>query len=304
MNVQYLRYAVEIARIGSVNKAAEELFVAQPNLSRAIKELEKDLNIVIFDRNAKGMTLTPDGERLVFYGKKILKEIEEAESALKNHNVIKKKFSAAVPRAEYIIEAFSAFGSALKREETAEFILKETDTAHALKCVAEEDYDLGIIRYEYRHDAFYKKSAENNGLECELVSEFRYGLLMNKNCPLAETDGIKNSDLQDFIEISRGDPYISARTLNFAEKNTVRRKICLFGNDCELKILSKNAETFIWSPPVSKEVLDRYGLVFKYCSDNGEIYRDVLVRRKDRPLSSLGLQFITELCSACRKINR
>ena len=54
MNIQYLKYAVEVARIGSISRAAEELYIAQPNLSRAIKELEKDLGITIFDRNSKG----------------------------------------------------------------------------------------------------------------------------------------------------------------------------------------------------------------------------------------------------------
>ena len=63
MNIVYLRYAVAVAKAGSLNKAAEELFIAQPNLSRAIKELEKELGIVIFDRNSKGITLTSDGEQ-------------------------------------------------------------------------------------------------------------------------------------------------------------------------------------------------------------------------------------------------
>ena len=73
MNIVYLRYAVAVAKAGSLNKAAEELFIAQPNLSRAIKELEKELGIVIFDRNSKGITLTSDGERLISYGKKIIR---------------------------------------------------------------------------------------------------------------------------------------------------------------------------------------------------------------------------------------
>ena len=79
MNIKYLKYAVEIAKSGSINKAAEQLYIAQPNLTRAIKELEKELSITIFDRNAKGMTLTPDGEKLIQYGKRILKEIDDVE---------------------------------------------------------------------------------------------------------------------------------------------------------------------------------------------------------------------------------
>ena len=71
MNIVYLKYAVTVAKAGSLTKAAEELFVAQPNLSRAIKELEKDLGITIFDRNSKGIRLTSDGEKLVSDGKRI-----------------------------------------------------------------------------------------------------------------------------------------------------------------------------------------------------------------------------------------
>ena len=61
MNLLHMKYAVEVAETGSINKAAEKLYVGQPNLSRAIKELENSLGISIFERSAKGMILTPDG---------------------------------------------------------------------------------------------------------------------------------------------------------------------------------------------------------------------------------------------------
>ena len=109
MNILYLKYAVEVARIGSINKAAEELFVAQPNLSRAIKELEKELGITVFDRNSKGMTLTPDGERLISYGRKILGEIEEVEEMFKTGESKKSTLTVSVPRASYISYAFARF---------------------------------------------------------------------------------------------------------------------------------------------------------------------------------------------------
>ena len=60
MNILHMKYAVEVARIGSINKAAEQLFIAPPNLSRSIKELEADLGIAIFERTSRGMTLTSD----------------------------------------------------------------------------------------------------------------------------------------------------------------------------------------------------------------------------------------------------
>ena len=76
MNMLHIKYAVEVARVGSLNKAAQNLIIAQPNLSRSIKELEGDLGIKIFDRSSKGMVLTSEGEEFISYAKEILKQID------------------------------------------------------------------------------------------------------------------------------------------------------------------------------------------------------------------------------------
>ena len=65
MNILHLKYVVCIAETGSINKAAEELHVAQPNLSRVVREMETDLGICFFRRSSRGMLLTPDGELFV-----------------------------------------------------------------------------------------------------------------------------------------------------------------------------------------------------------------------------------------------
>lgn len=64
MNITHMKYALEVAKAGSLNKASETLLIAVPNISRSIKELESDLGITIFDRTTKGMSLTPEGEEL------------------------------------------------------------------------------------------------------------------------------------------------------------------------------------------------------------------------------------------------
>ena len=76
MNLMHLKYAAEIAKVGSLNKAAENLYMGQPNLSRAIRELETSLGITIFVRSAKGMSVTPEGEEFLRYARKILAEVD------------------------------------------------------------------------------------------------------------------------------------------------------------------------------------------------------------------------------------
>jgi DNA-binding transcriptional LysR family regulator len=70
MNIQYLKYALEVAKQKSISKASRALYMGQPNLSRAIKELEDELGIVIFERNSKGIIPTPDGEEFLQYAKR------------------------------------------------------------------------------------------------------------------------------------------------------------------------------------------------------------------------------------------
>ena len=109
MNIVHLKYAVEVAKCGSINKAAEALFVGQPNLSRAIKELEASLGIIIFERSAKGMEITPEGETFLHYARSILKQIDDVEAMYKSNTHSKLRFSISVPRASYISDAFSHF---------------------------------------------------------------------------------------------------------------------------------------------------------------------------------------------------
>lgn len=79
MNILHLKYAVEVARVGSLGQAAQNLILAQPNLSRSIKELEADVGIKIFERSTKGMVLTPEGEEFIGHAKEILTHIEQVE---------------------------------------------------------------------------------------------------------------------------------------------------------------------------------------------------------------------------------
>ena len=109
MNIIHLKYAIEVAKVGSINKASENLGMAQPNISRAIKDLEADVGIAIFDRSTKGMNLTPEGKEFIAYAQKVLYQLDELENMYKGVAAGRQKFSVSTPRAGYIAEAFSDF---------------------------------------------------------------------------------------------------------------------------------------------------------------------------------------------------
>lgn len=299
-----MKYAVEVAKVGSLNKASETLLVATPNISRSIKELEADIGISIFDRTAKGMELTPEGEEFINYAKGILSQIDEVENLYKKGTSKKQKFSISVPRACYISEAFSEFSKSLSNNP-AEIFYKETNSQRTIKNILNHDYKLGIIRYAENYDKYFKAMLEEKGLVYEMITEFSYSLIMSADSPLAQKEEITFDDLKGFIEIAHADPYVPSMPLSKVVKeelpDNIDRRIFIFERASQFDLLYKNPDTFMWVSPAPDSLLKRYNLVQKKCVDNKKKYKDVLIYKNGYKLTKLDRQFITELCESKRK---
>ena len=299
-----MKYALEVAKSGSINKAAEVLMVAAPNVSRSIKELETDFGITIFERTQNGTKLTPEGEEFINYAKGVLRQIDEIERFYKTGAPKKQKFSISVPRACYISEAFALFSKSLSKE-AAEVFYKETNSQRTIHNMTEHDYKLGIIRYAENYDKYFKSMLEEKGFQYELVTEFTYSLIMSADNPLAKKEVITFDDLTDYIEIAHADPYVPSMPLSKVVKeelpDNINRRIFIFERASQFDLLSLNPETFMWVSPAPQSLLERYNLVLKKCADNKKVYKDVLIYKNGYKLSKLDRQFITELCESKRK---
>ena len=299
-----MKYAVEVARLGSLNKAAETLMIAQPNISRSIKELEADLGITIFQRSAKGMILTPEGEEFMDYARDILGRIDRLEQSYRDGSHKKRRFSVSVPRACYISAAITEFSKRIG-EGDIEIYYKETNSKKTIKKLIDGEYKLGIIRYSENYDKYYKTMLEEKGLNCELVAEFSYVLIMSRDNPLAKKEIITYSDLSDYIEIAHADHYVPSLSASkvFREElpDNVGKRIFVFERASQFDLLAGNPRTFMWVSPASPEILERYGLIERVCEGNKKIYKDVLIYNKGYRLSALDKEFITALCEARRK---
>ncbi len=304
MNLLHMKYALEVAKAGSLGKAAESLLIAAPNISRSVKELEADLGIQIFDRTQNGMKLTPEGEEFMGFAREILGQIDEVERFYKTGAPKKQKFSISVPRACYISEAFAKFSRSLSKD-AAEVFYKETNSQRTIHNMLNHDYKLGIIRYADNYDRYFKAMLEEKGFCYELVTEFTYSLIMSTENPLARKESITFEDLRDYIEIAHADPYVPSMPLSKVVKeelpDNIDRRIFIFERASQFDLLSLNPETFMWVSPAPESLLERYSLVQRKCEDNKKIYKDVLIYRNGYKLSKLDRQFITELCRSKRK---
>lgn len=306
MNLLHIKYAVEVATAGSINKAAEKLLIGQPNLSRAIKELEASLGIRIFERSARGMTLTAEGETFMGYARSILKQVDAVEDTFRNGLSVKKRFSVSVPRASYISEAFSRFSQTLTAESDVEAFYKETNAARTIRNVLQEDYRLGIIRYAAEYDRYYKTMLEEKNLCHELVAEFQSALLVRRDSPLAQLEAVEEKHLEPYTEIAHADPFVPFLPFSEVRKtelpDSVRRRIFVFERASQLELLAENPHTFMWVSAIPPALLERYGLVLRPCAENDRIYKDVLIHRRDYTFSPLDHRFINELIQVKREL--
>ena len=299
-----MKYAVEVARLGSLNKAAETLMVAQPNISRSIKELEADLGIKIFKRTSKGMELTSDGEEFMDYAQDILNRINKMEKSYRDGSHKKRKFSISVPRACYISAALAEFSKNIG-DGDVEIYYKETNSKKTIKKLLENEYRLGIIRYAENYDKYYKTMLEEKKLVGEVISEFSYVLIMSRNNPLAQLETITYDDLSSYIEIAHADPYVPSLPMSKVFRETlpdnIGQRIFVFERASQFDLLADNPRTFMWVSSANQQILDRYDLVQRTCEGNKRIYRDVLIYHEGYKLTKLDNQFIAALYDARKR---
>ena len=304
MNILYLKYAVEVAKTKSISRAAENLYMGQPNLSRAIKELEESLGITIFARSPQGVKTTPEGEEFLSYAKNILRQIDEVEAVYTQGKKHRKTFSVSVPRSSYISCAFTEFAAHLNESSPIDLMYKETNAQRAVKNVTEDGYDLGIIRFQTAYEQFFSTMLEEKELNSELISEFSFLLLMSEKHPLAEKDGVSYDDLVPYTEIAHADPYVPSLSMATVRReetpDITDRRIFVFERASQFDLLSKVPGTFMWVSPIPDGLLEKYGLVMKKCVSTQKMYRDVLIYKKSYRLTDLDKDFITEVVKAKR----
>ena len=298
MNLLHLKYAVEIAETSSMTKAAENLYTSQPNLSRAIRELESTLGITIFNRTPKGIYPTPEGDEFLGYARKILSQVDAVEEMYRGEKKKVQNFSISVPRASYIACAFTEFTKQLDTQMPAEIFYKETNSMRAITNILNNDYKLGILRYQSSYENNFRTMLEEKGLSGETIAEFSYELMMSKQHPLADKE-IALDDLNIYTEIAHADPFVPSMPHSTVKKNEISDKvdkhIFVFERASQMDILSEMTSSFMWVSPVPQPLLDRYGLITKPCRENTKTYKDVLIYKKDYKFSPLDDMFINEL---------
>ena len=298
-NIQHLKYAVEVERTGSISKAAKNLFMGQPHLSKAIKELEESLGISVFNRTPQGVVPTIRGAEFLRYARSILAQIEEMESLYKQTDETVHRFDISVPRASYISYAFSEFARTLENEKEIDLNYRETNSMQAIKNVADNVNNIAVIRYQEIYEKYFISALEERDLEFIPIWEFNYLVLMSQKHPLAGSEVIRYSDLRKYTEIIHGDISIPALPLSEARQiekaDDRKKKIAVYERGSQMELLSRLTTTYMWVSPMPGDVLSCFSLVQRECNMSKNRFKDILIYRKGYHFSAQDTLFLDVL---------
>lgn len=201
MTLQQLRYIVAIAETGTFSAAARELFITQPSLTKMVRELEKEMNIQIFERTNKGVHLSKDGEIFLGYARQVLEQAELLESRYKKKAGGKQEFTVSTQHYSFAVNAFvdliKKYGG-----DTYDFSLQETQTYTIIDDVAHMRSEIGILYYNEFNKAVLHKIFKANDLEFRELFVAKPHVFLNSDHPLAGRKSVSMEELAPY-------PYLS-----------------------------------------------------------------------------------------------
>ena len=298
MNTQYFRYALEVEKTGSITQAASNLFMSQPTLSKAIKDMEETVGFPVFKRTSKGVVPTHRGLEFLAHARKIAVQVQTMERALQREDSTHQLFSLAIPRVSYIAQAISEYVRTFDGNTDMEIDVLETNSMGVIDAVADGHFVLGIIRCHEEDREYFLKNLAERDLNYESVWRSDYVALMRLDHPLAQSGSLSAEDFLPYVEVAFGDeavPYIrvsEARTSSGDLRN--QKRVLVYDRATQLDMLAANPFAYMWNSPLPETVLASNGLVQHKCAKSGK-FEDFLVYRSGYHFSRLDHTFVDKL---------
>ena len=308
MNTILLKYAVEVERTRSISGAAKLLNMAQPNLSKAIRDLEEMLGFDIFQRTAKGVAPTAKGNIFLDYARNILTQLQSIESLSAAADGDTQRFAITVSRGSYIASGIMHFAASLDSEAGLELDIRETNSMEVVNNVISGRYNMGLIRFRTIYEQYYQDFLQQHRLENQLIWEFDYVVLMSEKHSLADKEALSPEDLMSCTEIVHGDtviPFLSSEADTNQDRPTrPRRQIRLYERCNQFELLAFMPSTFMWGSPLPEDMLKRYGLVQRQCAFPNNSCKDLLIYPAEYHFSTLEKKFVQEIYRARDRVSK
>ncbi len=303
MTLQQLKYAVTAASTGTISEAAKRLYIAQPSLTAAIKELEHELGIMIFIRTNKGVVLSPEGEEFIGYARQVIEQMNLIEEKYYSAEPVKHQFCVSSQHYCFVVEAFVALLKQYDRTEY-DFRIRETQTYEIIDDVAKLRSEIGVLYLNSFNETILRKTLKENELEFHPLFRAKPHVFIGKENPLAQCSVITPEQLGSypFLSFEQGEHnsfYFSEEiqsTLERKKNIRVRDRATLFN-----LLIGLNGYT-ICSGVISEEL---NGSNIISVPLDVEDYMEIgYIMHRKVVLNQLGQQYIAELQQSTRGLGQ
>lgn len=294
MTLTQLKYVITIAEAKSMNEASKKLFISQPSLSSAIKELEEEVGIMIFARTNRGISVTPEGVEFVGYARQIIEQYELMEKKYISNEKIKRKFSVSMQHYTFAVSAFVEMVKQFGMDEY-EFAAYETKTYDILMNVKNFRSELGILYINDFNEKVMRKLFEENGLSFHKLFDCHIYAYLWKGHPLADKERVTIEELSEYpcLAFDQG----SNNSFYLAEEvmSTYNYKQLIRAHDRATMLnLAIGLKGFTLCSGIICEELN--GSDYKAVRlDSEDIMTIGYVKKKGIPLSELGNKYLEEI---------
>lgn len=206
MTIQQLKYIITISEQGSLNKAAEVLFITQPSLTSAVRELEKELGITVFNRGGKGVTLTNDGTEFLQYARQVAAQYDRLLEKYGKGGTLRKKFGISTQHYSFAVKSFVEMVKHFDTDEY-EFAIRETKTRDVIEDVTTGKSEVGILYLSDFNRKAIGKFLKSSQLEFHPLIQCEPYVYLWKGHPLAGRKSIRLAELRDYpcLSFEQGD---------------------------------------------------------------------------------------------------
>ena len=299
MTLQQLNYVIAIAETGSFRRAAERLYIAQPSLTGAVRELEKELGVILFNRSGKGATLTADGMNFLPYARSVMTQYESLLDAYGKNGMRRQKFAVSTQHYSFAVKAFVEVTRAYDVAEY-EFAIRETRTRQVIDDVAASRSEIGILYMSDFNRKALQKMLNDSGLSFHHLIDCRAFVYLWKGHPLAGKASITFEDLAPYPNLSfeqgeNSNFYLAEEILS---TNEYPRTIKCSDRATMLNMMIGVLGYTLCSGIICEELngSDYRAVPFQEDEENPNSVMDIgYITRKNSVLSTVGEKFIQEL---------
>ena len=265
MNITELRYLVAIMKWGSVSAAAKQMYAAQPNVSKALKNLEEEYGIRMFERSSTGMIPTEQGRHFIEQAQRVLQEVDRLDADARRRQGECAELRVALPHATYASYAAVDFLQQAAGSEQLRVHIREAGSMEGLD-LCSRGYHLALLRYAEEDEDYYSRYCARRGLHREQIMEFEYRLLVNRDSPLARHEVRDLAELNRYTEVLHDDfqlPGEEGSSLRWQVNEN--RRVHVYERCSQFSILQSLPTAYMWASPMPRRALEQYHLVLKKC---------------------------------------